>query len=104
MKWVAEPWPLVDPVKQYRGMLIAARGGLAPLPDLIAQTGEDPDRVMASHVATLEWARRHNIALDSIPSTTTLAGQEQESFITDLSENGDTDPEDPPVDVDGDAE
>lgn len=105
VKWVAEPWPLVNPMKQHRATLIAVRGGWKPLEDAIAETGEDPDRVMASHVRIQEWAKRFNVVLDGIPSTTTLAGQVQETpEDEDDEEVEEEDADDADVDVDEDDE
>lgn len=96
VKWVAEPWPLVNPMKQNRATLVAVRGGWKTLEDAIAETGEDPDRVMADQVRIQEWAERFGVVLDAIPSTTTLAGQVQEVPEDDPeTEDPEDDTEDP---------
>lgn len=89
VKWVTEPWPLVDPVKQNRGKLIAVRAGAGTLEDWIAETGKDPDTVLASHLALQKWAEENNVVLDGIASTTTLAGQLQDPI--DENEDGGVD-------------
>ncbi|MGD2215138.1 MAG: phage portal protein [Gemmatimonadales bacterium] len=80
VRWVHPPWPLVDPVKDARGKLIAVRGGWDTLSRVIAETGEDPDEVLAEQRRLQEWARAHGIVLDGIPSTATLGGQVQETL------------------------
>jgi lambda family phage portal protein len=109
VKWVAEPWPLVDPMKQHKGTLIAVRGGWKTLEDAIAETGEDPDRVMATQVRLQQWARDFNVVLDALPSTTTLAGQvqelpDEEPGETDDEETEDEEDEDEDADVDVDVD
>ena len=104
VKWVAEPWPMVNPLKQNSAMLIAVRGGWKPLEDAIAETGEDPDRVRSSHVRIVAWAKRHEIALDGIPTTTTLAGQIQATVddkpVDEKEDDEEKDEEDADVDAD----
>lgn len=79
--WVPEPWPVIDPVKQARANLIKVRTGSTTLQRLIWETGDDPDDVLRDHETLVAWAKKNEIVLDSIPSTSTLAGQEQESFV-----------------------
>lgn len=79
--WVPEPWPIIDPVKQARANLILTRAGAKTLKRWIWETGCDPDDVMRDHETLVAWAKEHGIVLDSIPSTSTLAGQVQESFV-----------------------
>jgi len=81
--WVPEPFPIIDPVREGRGNLIAVRAGAKTLQRWIIETGEDPEEILREHEAIVDWASRNGIALDGIPTTSTLAGQAQEDFSVD---------------------
>lgn len=78
VRWVARPFPMVDPMKQNKGKLIAVRSGAETLDDWIAETGKDPDEVLATHESRQAWAAERGVVLDGLPNTTTLAGQLQD--------------------------
>jgi lambda family phage portal protein len=81
VRWVRKPWPVVDPIKQNKGRMIAVRAGADSLPNWIAETGKDPEDVMRDQVEIQRWARENGIVLDSIPSTSTSSGQVQTPLI-----------------------
>lgn len=104
VNWIADPWPLVDPVKQANGRKIMVRSGAMTLDDWIAETGKDPDLVKASVVETQKWARENGVLLDSIPSTTTLAGQAQTEKPADSEDENSGDGDGSEVDGEDPAE
>lgn len=110
-KWVSTPFPQVDPIKQNKGKLIAVRGGWETLPDAIAETGKDPDEVLAEHVRVQKFAAENDLVLDGIPSTTTLAGQLQAEAVEagavtpeDLADDPSEEEDEEDADVDNDED
>lgn len=77
VEWHHKPFPIVDPEKQGKAWLRRIRAGAGTLRQWQISLGNDPENTDAETVRRVRFAEENEILLDSIPTTTTQAGQVQ---------------------------
>lgn len=91
VSWTCPPMKLVEPDKEILASVREIRAGLKSWDEGVSETGRDPDTVFAQIVARKKAFDAAGIVLDTDPSKTTQAGQEQPS------ETAINAPDDPPA-------
>lgn len=75
VRFVPRGWSWVDPVKEVNAYKDAVRSGFMTVSDVVAQSGQDYDELIAARRRELDIAEENDLTFDTDPSATTPAGQ-----------------------------
>lgn len=94
VEWVGDPIPQTHPVQEVQADVLAVRGGIKTLSQVIRERGGDPDRVMAQRADELRKLDALGIMLDTDPRYVSGAGvtQSRQGEFT-LPDDGGADPD-----------
>lgn len=84
--WVPQGWAYMNPIQDATSRVIDVRGGSKTLRSVILERGDDPDAVMADHVAQREFAREHGLVFDSDAGQVSQSGVLHAALLQDIEE------------------